>query len=59
MTKLNTGNGESLVCGVVRNNDGTFTALTYTCSQTFKTQRGATAWLARKGFDTNGNRLHK
>lgn len=58
MKTLETGNGESLVCGVVRNIDGTFTALTYTTSRTFKTQRGATEWLARKGFDSSGNRIN-
>ncbi len=41
------GNNESLVCGVFPNQDGTFTAMTYTRSKTFKTEAGARCWLAR------------
>lgn len=45
---LDLGNNESLTRGVVANNDGTFTALTFSQSKTFKTRRGAEKWLARK-----------
>lgn len=48
MDTLNLGNNESLVCGVFPNQDGTFTAMTYTRSKTFKTEAGARRWLARK-----------
>ena len=41
------GNSESLVCGVFPNQDGTFTAMTYTKSKTFKTENGARRWLER------------
>ncbi|KLG62368.1 phage protein [Escherichia coli] len=41
------GNNESLVYGVFPNQDGTFTAMTYTKSKTFKTESGARCWLAR------------
>lgn len=41
------GNNESLVYGVFPNQDGTFTAMTYTKSKTFKTETGARRWLAR------------
>ncbi len=47
MDMLNLGNNESLVCGVFPNHDGTFTAMTYTRSKTFKTEAGAHRWLAR------------
>lgn len=47
MDTLNLGNNESLVCGVFPNLDGTFTAMTYTRSKTFKTAAGARRWLAR------------
>ncbi|WP_115448513.1 DUF1391 family protein [Escherichia coli] len=47
MDMLNLGNNESLVCGVFPNHDGTFTAMTYTKSKTFKTEAGAHRWLAR------------
>lgn len=48
MKTLNTGNNESLVKGVVANNDGTFTVLTFTQSKTFKTLNGAKKWLAAR-----------
>ncbi|WP_247999333.1 DUF1391 family protein [Escherichia marmotae] len=44
MQKINLGNNESLVCGVFPNQDGTFTAMTYT---TFKTEAGARRWLVK------------
>ncbi|GDO96338.1 hypothetical protein BvCmsNSNP012_00995 [Escherichia coli] len=47
MDTLNLGNNESLVCGVFPNQDGTFTAMTYTRSKTFKTENGARRWLER------------
>ncbi|MEL8271986.1 DUF1391 family protein [Escherichia coli] len=46
-TTIDLGNSESLVCGVFPNQDGTFTAMTYTKSKTFKTETGARRWLAR------------
>ncbi|BDY50526.1 hypothetical protein MUTS4_36900 [Escherichia coli] len=33
--------------GVFPNQDGTFTAMTYTKSKTFKTENGARRWLER------------
>ncbi|EFD1771694.1 DUF1391 family protein [Escherichia coli] len=47
MDTIDLGNSESLVCGVFPNQDGTFTAMTYTKSKTFKTESGAHRWLAR------------
>jgi hypothetical protein len=41
---INTGNNESLVMGVFANNDGTFTAMTFTKSKNFKTRAGAFRW---------------
>ena len=48
MKTLNTGNNESLVKGVFANNDGTFTAVTFSQSKTFKTAKGAEKWLAKR-----------
>ncbi len=48
MTKLDLGNNETISTGVVNNQDGTFTALTYSQSKIFKTVKGAEKWLARK-----------
>ena len=45
MKTLNTGNNESLVKGVFANNDGTFTAVAFTQSKTFKTAKGANKWM--------------
>jgi len=42
---IDLGNNESLSKGVFANNDGTFTAMTYTQSKTFKTKNGAVKWL--------------
>ncbi len=48
MTHLDLGNNESLATGIADNGDGTFTAMTYTASKTFKTRKGAEKWLARR-----------
>lgn len=47
MDKLDLGNTETVVRGVFRNGNGTFTAITFTQSKTFKTENGAKRWLAR------------
>jgi len=47
MKNLDLGNNESLVKGVSANHDGTFTALTFSKSKTFKTVKGAEKWLER------------
>ncbi|MCU6289389.1 YdaF family protein, partial [Escherichia coli] len=44
MDTIDLGNSESPVCGVFPNQDGTFTAMTYTKSKTFKTENGARRW---------------
>lgn len=46
---IDLGNGESLTRGVFRNQDGTFLALGFTASKVFKTEKGAVAWLAKRG----------
>lgn len=52
------GNNESAVVGMARNADGTYTALTRTESKAdFKTEGGAIRWLARRGYDAEGNRV--
>jgi hypothetical protein len=45
---LDLGNNETLSRGVFPQNDGTFLALTYSTSKTFKTEAGANRWLARR-----------
>lgn len=37
-------NNESVALGVFSNHDGTFTAMTYSKSKTFKTLKGAVKW---------------
>ncbi|ECT1020792.1 TPA: DUF1391 domain-containing protein [Salmonella enterica] len=44
---IDLNNNESLVSGVYPNHDGSFTAMTFTRSKTFKTEAGAQRWLAR------------
>ena len=48
MIKLDLGNNETLSTGISKNSDGTYTALTFSQSKTFKTLKGAEKWLARK-----------
>ncbi len=48
METLDLGNNESLATGVFENLDGTYTALTFTQSKTFKTLNGAKKWLAKR-----------
>jgi hypothetical protein len=50
MKTINTGNNESISRGIVRENDGTFTALAFTASRNFKTERGAVGWLTARGI---------
>ena len=45
---IDLGNNESVSRGVWPQPDGRFLAMTYTQSRTFKTRKGAEAWLARK-----------
>jgi hypothetical protein len=47
MKTLDLGNNESLSTGIAKNSDGTYTALTFTKSKTFKTAKGAEKWLAK------------
>ena len=48
IVKMN--NNESFVLGVFPQQDGTFTALTFTASRNFKTRAGAEKWLVKRGF---------
>jgi len=41
-------NNESVALGIFPNNDGTFTAMTYSQSKTFKTFNGAKKWYENK-----------
>jgi len=44
---IDLGNNESASRGVFQNSDGTFTAVTFSKSKTFKTAAGAAKWLAK------------
>jgi hypothetical protein len=46
--QIDLGNNESLARGVLKNSDGTFTALTFSASKNFKTYAGAVRWLAAR-----------
>jgi len=48
MKTLDLGNNETLLKGISRNNDGTYTAMTFTQSKEFKTLKGANKWIAAK-----------
>lgn len=53
------GNNESLTIGLFARGD-VFDALTMTESKTgFKTFGGAKRWLARRGYQPNGQRIEK
>jgi hypothetical protein len=45
---ISTGNNETLSRGVFANNDGTYTAMTFSQSKTFKTESGAAKWYANR-----------
>ncbi|WNN50716.1 DUF1391 family protein [Hafnia alvei] len=46
-TSYDLNNNESVKTGVFPNDNGTFTAMTFTKSKDFKTMRGAVAWFNR------------
>ena len=43
-------NNDTIATGIFENDDGTFTALTFSASKNFKTYAGAARWLARRGL---------
>jgi hypothetical protein len=47
MKTLDLGNNETISKGIIENNDGTFTAITFTRSKNFKTRKGAERWIER------------
>jgi hypothetical protein len=55
-TDLDLGNNETISRGISCNSDGTFLAITFSQSRTFKTRRGAERWLARRGLRPDGSR---
>lgn len=48
------GNNETKSRGIFELH-GRFTALTFAESKTFKTRKGAEAWLARRGYNADGS----
>ena len=55
LTTHDFGNNETHATGATRTADG-WLALTLVESRTFKTERGAIAWLARRGYRADGSR---
>lgn len=51
----NQGNNETIGRGIFELH-GQFTALTFSESKTFKTRKGAEAWLAKRGYNADGSR---
>lgn len=51
------GNNESLTRGMFKQNDGSFLAMTFTESKSFKTEKGAERWLAKRGLEKSGRRV--
>ena len=47
-TAIDLGNNEAISRGITANADGTFTAVTFTASKTFKTYAGACKWMAAR-----------
>lgn len=47
-TKIEIGNNETISRGINKNSDGTYTAMTFTKSKTFKTMKGAQAWMQKR-----------
>lgn len=47
MKTLDLGNNESISCGIIKNENGTYTAVSFTQSKIFKTLIGAQKWLAK------------
>tara|TARA_R110000868_G_scaffold410256_1_gene697788 strand:+ start:951 stop:1115 length:165 start_codon:yes stop_codon:yes gene_type:complete len=46
-TTLELGNNEQVSRGIFRNENGTWTAMTFTMSKTFKTHHGACRWFKK------------
>ena len=57
-TEHDFGNNETHATGIATTPDG-FLALTLTESKTFRTERGAASWLARRGYDSNGKKVSR
>ena len=47
-TTINLGNNETISRAITANADGTFTAVTFTASKTFRTYAGACKWMAAR-----------
>lgn len=52
-TTIDLGNNETAGLGIFPHADGTFLAMTFTASKSFKTRKGAVAWLARRFAGAN------
>jgi hypothetical protein len=50
------GNNEMIIRGIFELH-GKFIALTFSESKTFKSRKGAEAWLSRRGYNADGSRV--
>lgn len=50
------GSCETWKTGIDRNSDGTYTAITWSDSKTFKTLKGAREWIKSKGYNIDGTK---
>jgi hypothetical protein len=55
ITQHDLGNNESISTGYFELH-GEYIAMTRVESKTFKTERGAVAWLAKRGYNADGTR---
>lgn len=54
--KIEYPEGKTVSRGINKNNDGTYTARTYSQSKDFKTRKGAEKWLASRGINPDGTK---
>ncbi len=47
-TTMELGNNERISRSITKNSDGTFTAVTFSTSKTFKTYAGAVKWMSNR-----------
>jgi hypothetical protein len=53
---IDLGNNESATVGIIPSSAGHL-AMTFTESKSFRTWRGAIAWLARRGYTATGKKV--
>jgi hypothetical protein len=56
-THYDYGNNEGVTVGIFPEANGWFLAISAIDSRCFKTVRGATLWLAQRGYNADGTRI--